>query len=175
MGETNAASWNEDGEDNSESSLGVGGNVTPNSGVAIVVAGDGHLTAGISLALAGARIRTPRNSKNTGTASQFSNFSELMQFTLMHAGTKNLMEQRCHKERGDAEDRHRHEREGKEDRNHHECQEAEERCEHWLGKKIAEPVGDDADVHSEHGEGNKRKRDEHNNNNQDDDVNHLNE
>ena len=38
----NAASRNEDGEDNTESSLGVGGNVTPNSGVGIGLAGSGQ-------------------------------------------------------------------------------------------------------------------------------------
>jgi hypothetical protein len=57
MGELNASSRNEDGEDNTESSQGVGGNVTPNSVVGIGVVDSGNLTAEASLA--GARICTP--------------------------------------------------------------------------------------------------------------------
>jgi hypothetical protein len=54
------------------------------------VAGRGNHTT--VTALVGARIHTPRNSRNAGTPSQSSNSSELRLFMLMHVDTKNLTE-----------------------------------------------------------------------------------
>jgi hypothetical protein len=105
MDDVNHETHDKDGED-TQSSLGVGrrGNVVPRTG-----AGQGNPSSEASIE--GVRIGTPRNTRTTGTPSQSSNFSELMQFMLMRANSENRTEQRRHQEREELEERRCHERE----------------------------------------------------------------
>ncbi len=119
---------NEDGENTTESSLGVGG-------------GGGNARGGGNVALsersiAGIRVRTPRSNRVAGTPSQSTNFSELMQFMMMRADNEQRMEQRRRQEREEIEERRRREREETEERNRRERHEVEERRERRLERQL---------------------------------------
>ena len=117
---------NEEGEDITENSLGV--DTTPCGG-----GGNWNLLTGASIA--GARIRTPRNPKLSGTT-RSSQFSELMQFIKMRSESKSRHEQQCHQKCKELKDRCQCEREETEDKNHYDCQESEERHEQRLERQL---------------------------------------
>jgi hypothetical protein len=119
---------NEDGEDTTESSMGVGGGGGNVRGGGNVVPSEGSI--------AGVRVRTPRSNRTAGTPSQSTNFSELMQFMLMRADNEQRMEQRRRQEREEIEERRRREREEIEERNRRERQETEERRERRLERQL---------------------------------------
>jgi hypothetical protein len=124
----------EDGEDGGLSTSNDGGVVNR---VADRVSGSvtGFSTS-VATPLVGTRIRSPRFPRNAGTASQSSNFSELMQFMMMRADADNRAEQQCQQEREALEDRRRREREEAEERHRREREEAEERRERRMERQL---------------------------------------
>ena len=87
-------------------------------------------------AIAGIRVRTPRQARSTHVQSTQPSLSDLMQFMLVRADTESRLEQRRRQDREDQEDRRRREREEAEDRHRREREEAEERRERRMERQF---------------------------------------